>query len=350
MHGGRIIELAQKSNKSVNEFIDFSASINPFGLDRGLILLLEKSISLLEHYPNRNYSVIKDLLAKKHFIKKENIYLGNGANSIIYRFLQSFDKKLNICIPVPSFETYNLAAKAVSSGIFYYHMPDMMISSDIFDILSDSIDVLILANPNNPTGFLIDEELLGQILKYCAKKNIFILIDECFLEFVKNGEAFSQSKNLLNYNNIAVLRSLTKIYAFPGLRFGYLLINNEKLHKKMNILTPEWEINSLALEAAKYSLEQNIDMVVDKIQIEKALLEAGLSSLGIHVYPSCANFLLCKYKRSIVDELFKSGIIVRDCSDFIDLDNRYFRVAVKKRDENKKLYFAIKSKVDKCQS
>ena len=96
MHGGRIIELAQKSNKSVNEFIDFSASINPFGLDRGLILLLEKSISLLEHYPNRNYSVIKELLAKKHFIKKENIYLGNGANSIIYRFIHSFDKKLNI--------------------------------------------------------------------------------------------------------------------------------------------------------------------------------------------------------------------------------------------------------------
>lgn len=347
MHGGRLIELAQKSNKSVESFIDFSASINPFGLDKGLITLLEKSIYLLEHYPNTDYSVIKNLLAKKHSVKSENIYLGNGANSIIYRFLQAFDKKINICIPVPSFETYNLAAKAISEGIFYYYMPDMMISSDIFDILSDSIDVLLLANPNNPTGFLINKELLGQIIKYCVKKNIFILIDECFLEFVKNGETFSQSKNLRNYSNIAILRSLTKFYAFPGLRFGYLLINNKKLHKRLDLLTPEWEINTLALEAAKYSLEQNMDTITDKIQTEKTLLEADLRSLGIYVYPSCTNFLLCRYNRSIVDELLKSGIIVRDCSDFIGLDYRYFRVAVKTRSENKRLYLAIKAEVGK---
>ena len=90
MHGGRITEFAQSSGKSIDSFIDFSASINPYGLDSGLISVLKESIPLIEHYPNMDYSIIKKALAKKHSLNTSNVYLGNGANSIIYRFLQSF--------------------------------------------------------------------------------------------------------------------------------------------------------------------------------------------------------------------------------------------------------------------
>lgn len=346
MHGGKILEFAFKNHRPVEYFTDFSASINPFGSDKGLKKFLENSISLIEHYPNEDYSEIKKLISQRHNVSIDNIYIGNGANSIIFRFFQAFKKILNICIPVPSFESYRLGAEAIFSNIIYYHMPNMKITGSIFEILSNNIDVLILTNPNNPTGLLIAPELLNEIIEYCNAKDIFILLDECFLDFVENGKEYSQIKKISGYRNIAVLRSLTKLYAFPGLRFGYLLLNNDKVKTMLEKLTPSWEINTLALEAAKYSLRQNMDKVISEILKEKSVLEDKLNTLGIIVYPSAANFLFCKYKKNLSQSLMQKGIIVRDCSDFIDLNNKYFRVAVKTNIENEKLVNTIKSLIE----
>lgn len=341
MHGGRLLEYSKKGES----FIDFSASINPYGLDKKLEEILKDSISLLIHYPSENFDEIKTLISQKHSVNKSNIYLGNGANSIIFRFFQIFGNGTNICIPVPSFESYRLAAESVNANILYYNMPDFKIKEDVFDILSDNIDILVLTNPNNPTGFMVEDSLLYRILKYCKSKNIFVLLDECFIEFVKDGEVHSQISNLTYFDNIAILRSLTKLYAFPGLRFGYLLTENTKIIENLGKLTPSWEINTLAIEAAKYSLLQNMKPIIDIIQEEKSILEMNLKSIGINVFPSQANFLLCKYCKNISRELLKKGIIVRDCSDFVGLDDTYFRVAVRTKEENMILFEAIKKLV-----
>lgn len=337
MHGGRFLEYA----KTGKRFIDFSASINPYGLDSNLKKILTDSISLLEHYPNGDYSEINDIISKKHNVNSDDIYLGNGANSIIFRLFQTFKKGINICIPVPSFESYRLAAESVDANLIYYNMPNLHIYEDIFDILSENIDILVLTNPNNPTGFIVEDELLHKIITYCKQKDIFVLIDECFLEFVENGENYSMCDKLSTFENIAILRSLTKLYAFPGLRFGYLLTHNDMIMKQLKKLTPSWEINTLALEAAKYSLTQNMDSVIKSIQKEKAVLAHKLDDLGIFTFNSMANFLFCKYKKNLSKELLTYGIIVRDCSDFIGLDNTYFRVAVKTEAENKILVDTI---------
>lgn len=341
MHGGRILEYS----KDGKNLIDFSASINPYGLDNNLKEILKESISLLVHYPNENFDEIKALISQKHGVDKYSIYIGNGANSIIFRLFQTFGKGINICIPVPSFESYRLAAESVDGNIIYYNMPNFKIKEDIFDILSDDIDVLVLTNPNNPTGFMVDDSLLCRIIGHCRSRNIFVLLDECFLEFLVDGEKSSQIKNLLAFNNIAMLRSLTKLYAFPGLRFGYLITNNSHIIRKLEKLTPSWDINTLALVAAKYSLSQNMVNVIDGIQEEKSILEINLRSIGITVFPSLANFILCKYNKNLSDDLLKEGIIVRDCSDFIGLDNTYFRVGVRTKAENLILFEAIKKLV-----
>ena len=116
MHGGRFLEYAKTGKK----FIDFSASINPYGLDSNLKKILTDSISTLEHYPNGDYSEINDIISKKHNVDSGNIYLGNGANSIIFRLFQTFKNSINICIPVPSFESYRLAAESVDANLIYY--------------------------------------------------------------------------------------------------------------------------------------------------------------------------------------------------------------------------------------
>jgi len=338
MHGGRFLEFS----KDGSDYIDFSASINPYGLDSVLKDILKESIPLLEHYPNENYSEIKFLISQKHGIKDDNIYLGNGANSIIFRLFQLFGRNINICFPVPSFESYRLAAESTNSKIIYYNMPNLKVDYDILDILSDNINILVLANPNNPTGFIVGEDLLQKILAHCKSKNIFVLLDECFLEFVERGENHSQIKNLYNFDNIAILRSLTKLYAFPGLRFGYLISNNSNIVKELEKLTPSWDINTLAIEAAKYSLKQNMEAVAADIQKEKITLESNLKSIGVSVFPSEANFLLCKYKKNLSKDLLKEKIIVRDCSDFIGLDDTYFRVAVRTYRDNIILFETIK--------
>ena len=161
--------------------------------------ILKESIDILEHYPNQDYTEIKSLIAKKHNISEDSIYLGNGANSIIFRLFQTFGKKANICIPVPSFESYRLAAEAVSGSITYYNMVNLKIRTSIFDTLSETTDILVLTNPNNPTGYLIEDDLLQTLLKFCEAKNIFVLLDECFLEFVENGDKYSQISMLSKY-------------------------------------------------------------------------------------------------------------------------------------------------------
>lgn len=338
MHGGRLLEFAKTGKK----YIDFSASINPYGLDPELKKVLKEYIDILEYYPNQDYTEIKALIGKKYNVSEENIYLGNGANSIIFRLFQAFDKKANICIPVPSFESYRMAAEAVSGDIIYYNMENLKISKSIFDTLSDNTDILVLTNPNNPTGYLIEDDLLQALLKFCEAKKIFVLLDECFLEFVENGDKYSQISMLSKYKNIAVLRSLTKLFAFPGLRFGYLLTENKDLIRELNRLTPAWDINTLALEAAKFSLKQDMSRVILKIQNEKSILENKLNSIGIEIFPSKANFLLCRYKNNLSRDLLESGIIVRDCSDFIGMNDTYFRVAVKTNSENKILVDTIR--------
>ncbi len=343
MHGGRLLEFS----KSGKKYIDFSASINPYGIDPNLKDILKESIDILVHYPNQDYSEIKALISRKHDVIEESIYLGNGANSIIFRLFSTFDKELNICIPTPSFETYRLAAESVSADIVYYDMNGFKITDRIFDILSDNIDVLVLTNPNNPTGYLIEEELLQRLLEYCKAENIFVLLDECFLEFVLDGERYSQISNLSKYTNLAILRSLTKLYAFPGLRFGYLLTENKKIIENLNKLTPSWDINTLALEAAKFSLTQDMSQVVLKIQKEKSILLKNLKSFGIEVFDSKANFLLCRYKKNLSNALLNQGVIVRDCSDYRGMDDTYFRVAVRTNSDNMILFENIKELIER---
>ena len=343
MHGGRLLEFS----KSGKKYIDFSASINPYGIDPNLKDILKESIDILVHYPNQDYSEIKALISRKHDVSEESIYLGNGANSIIFRLFSIFDKEFNICIPTPSFETYRLAAESVSANIVYYDMNRFKITNEIFDILSDNIDVLVLTNPNNPTGYLIEEELLQRLLEYCKAENIFVLLDECFLEFVLDGEKFSQISNLSKYTNLAILRSLTKLYAFPGLRFGYLLTENKKIMEDLNKLTPSWDINTLALEAAKFSLTQDMSQVILKIQKEKSILLKNLKSVGIEVFDSKANFLLCRYKKNLSNALLNQGVIVRDCSDYRGMDDTYFRVAVRTNSDNMILFENIKELIER---
>lgn len=343
MHGGRLLEFS----KSGKKYIDFSASINPYGIDPNLKDILKESIDILVHYPNQDYSEIKALISRKHDVSEESIYLGNGANSILFRLFSIFDKELNICIPTPSFETYRLAAESVSANIVYYDMNGFKITNEIFDILSDNIDVLVLTNPNNPTGYLIEEELLQRLLEYCKAENIFVLLDECFLEFVLDGEKYSQISNLSKYTNLAILRSLTKLYAFPGLRFGYLLTENKKIIENLKKLTPSWDINTLALEAAKFSLTQDMSQVVLKIQKEKSILLNNLKSVGIEVFDSKANFLLCRYKKNLSNALLNQGVIVRDCSDYRGMDDTYFRVAVRTNSDNMILFENIKELIER---
>jgi len=343
MHGGRLLEYA----KNGKHYIDFSASINPYGLDPNLKVILKESIDILQHYPSQNYDEIKSLISKKHGVEDYSIYLGNGANSIIFRLFQTFDKNLKICIPVPSFESYRLAAESVSADIVYYDMNGFKITDEIFDILSDNIDILILTNPNNPTGYLIEEDLLQRLIEYCNAKKIFVLLDECFLEFVEDGEKYSHISNLSKYANLAILRSLTKLYAFPGLRFGYLMTENKKIIENLNKLTPSWDINTLALEAANFSLKQDMSNIVLKILNEKSVLLNNLKSIGIDVFDSKANFLLCHYKKNLTLDLLDQGIIVRDCSDFRGMDNTYFRVSVKTNSENMILFENIKKLIER---
>jgi len=198
--------------------------------------------------------------------------------------------------------------------------------------------MVFICNPNNPTGWLIDNE---EILKVASfyEKTIF-LIDEAFIDFVPD-------KTLLRYSissNIIVLRSLTKFYGLAGLRFGYAVASSEVIEKIKNYRQP-WSINSLAQWIAEEIIrdEDFKKQSYEFFKKEKDFFEYSLNKLKLKYFPSVANFYLIEIlEKGLFQYMLERGILVRECSDFYGVNENFIRVSVKNRAENETFFNELK--------
>ncbi len=211
--------------------------------------------------------------------------------------------------------------------------------------------MIFLCNPNNPTGVVISKEEILELLDYCKMTKTIVAIDEAFIDFVQNGEDLSLVQETGSNKNLLVLRSLTKFYAIPGLRLGYLA-GHKNLIKKLHLFQNPWNVNTFAQIVIKEILEDKyyFKKTQEFILNEKVYLFNNISKIdGIKTYYPNANFLLCKLENTKIknvgeldERLKEEGILIRGCENFRGLNDKYFRVAVKKRSENNKLINALK--------
>lgn len=196
-----------------------------------------------------------------------------------------------------------------------------------------------LCNPNNPTGITIPQDLLEEILETCAMQGIFMVVDECFLDFVKDPEKHTLKGKLEKYPGLFILKAFTKRYAIPGVRLGYGFCSDGEVLDRMEAVTQPWNVSTMAQQAGMAALKESeyVEAGRQIIFRESAWMKEKMRQLGLTVYPSEANYIFFYGPEELFERCVAKGILIRDCSNYPGLKKGYYRVAVKLHEQNEKL-------------
>ncbi len=252
-------------------------------------------------------------------------------------------------MPAPTFSEYEEAALSIDSEIKYHILKeenDFKITEGFIEDINDEIDMIFICNPNNPTGVLTKWNLIEQIVIKAKKHNAVVVIDESFLDFVKEESEFNSKHLLEKYDNLIIIKSLTKFFAIPGIRVGYGICLNNKVKEMINKVSVPWSINIVASEGVCQGFREidYINETIDYVEKERIYLEENLRKIeNIKVFSPTVNFIMLKVLNNInlKEELLKKSILIRSCDNYKGLNKKYFRVAVRTREENEKLIEAI---------
>lgn len=325
--------------------IDFSVNINPLGVPEPVRAALHSAVDCCDRYPDIRAEQLAQEVARMTGTDRERLLFGNGASELFVAIVHAVRPK-KILIPVPSFYGYERAAAAADAETVFYEMREdsnFALDSGIQNVLPMGIDLLFLANPNNPVGNRMDETLLTNIAEVCRERHITVVLDECFLEFTGQEERLSFRKRLDEFPNVLVVRAFTKLFAIPGVRLGYLICGDRALRGRVERQLPEWNLSVFAQAAGLAACRETgyRERTVRFVRTEREYLAGELSRRGIGVYPSAANFLLLHTDLPLYELLLKQEILIRDCANYRGLKNGYFRIAVKTHQENELLVNAI---------
>lgn len=344
-HGGNVEELKREYQLD-QELIDFSANVNPNGISPKAKKMIQSNLEVISSYPDTEYVQLKQSIVQYSGAAFEDILLGNGSTELISNFIHYVSPK-NALIIGPTYSEYEREVKLNGGNYQYYALKesrDFCIDVEEFlTILNSSIDLIILCNPNNPTGTSLNQGVLRQILQICQKHNIFMMIDETYIEFATNSTSLSAIPLTKEFSNLFVIRGISKFFASPGLRFGYGICSHKGVKNELKEKQDPWNINSIANIAVPAMLS-DIDYIENTqkmIQKQRQFIVDTLSSwASLKIYETNANFILCKIindkisSKEIFEALLKKGLLIRDCSSFPFLDSTYIRFCFMKEEQN----------------
>lgn len=320
--------------------IDFSSNVNPLGPPRGVKEALTRAIEDLHHYPDIDAAELKAAISKYAGAGPENITLGNGSTELIKNFCELFVSGGNVVVPIPTFSEYEYFARLYGAELRCVPLD----IKKIIDAIDKDTGAVFLCNPNNPTGTLFDEGEVEAVIEASRNASALVLLDEAYIEF-SEGESFASRAR--EFENLLVLRSLTKFFSLAGLRIGYAVATKD-LIDGMELARVPWNVNTPAQAAGVESLKDTkfIETSIEFIKKEREFLFSELSGF-LKVEKSHANFFLIDLEgkiksRELKEKLLKKGILIRDCSTFSGLDDNFIRVCIRRHDENLKLIEELK--------
>lgn len=344
VHGG---DIYTKIKTNTELIIDFSANINPFGMPDSVKSAIIDNIENYSNYPDPLCRELRGALAIHENINSSNIICGNGAADIIFKITLALKPKRALLIG-PTFAEYEEAINLVDCEINYYSLKEetnFSIEGDILDYINSDLDIMFICNPNNPTGIAMKKVDIFNVLEKCKKNNVILVVDECFIDFLIDEEEYSLSSYISQYNNLIILKAFTKIYAMAGIRLGYMMSSNMDIVNKINNIGQPWSVSTVASKCVVAALKE-VDYVKktkEYIKENREYLIRELNSLSYKVFESETNFILFKTKDiDIKDKLEEFGILIRSCSNYRNLNEEYFRIAVKSEKDNKYLINCLK--------
>lgn len=360
-HGSDLEKIEKVYNIKPCDVTSFAANVNPLGISYKLKTTLSDRIDAITSYPDRDYTALRTSISNYVHLDKENIIVGNGSTELISLFIQITAPKKALLI-TPTYSEYERELALQGGTLDYFPLlEDEQFALDVAkleSVLTKNYDLLIICNPNNPTSSAIPTDTMRQILTCCksaakliadskgSEHELYVIVDETYVEFAPEIEQVTSVPLVKEFDNLVVLRGVSKFFAAPGLRLGYALTSSKKLLTEINERKNPWTINTLAAIAGEimFSDEEYINKTKAYISSERTRVCAALrQNPNLKVYEPVANFVLVRILKPTVTaaDLFEAciqkGLMIRDCVTFQGLDESYFRICFMSKEKNDEL-------------
>lgn len=339
-HGGNVQRAAREEGIAPDRILDFSANINPMGLPpRAAERLGRDAVDSRTWacYPDPELTELRAAISDYVDVEPGCIAIGGGADSLIHATVRALAPRRCV-IPIPAFCEYERACRAFGCE----PIPIALDSS----IRMSAGDLIVLNNPHNPTGACASRASMLDRVRMARDSGATVLVDEAFIDYAPDA---SVTRNAAAQESVVAIRSLTKFFGCPGLRVGYAAASLQTI-ASVRAQLPPWPVTTLASNALADALRDRDYRVqtLSQNERERSAMSKAFQSLGCHVPPSAANFLLVRMPSGISASatyrrlLREYAILVRQCDGFVGIEaDRYLRIAVRSETENEQLIDAF---------
>lgn len=341
IHGGNVYQY--------KEAADFSANINFRGMPQSVREAAHAAIDQSVHYPEPNCSSLRGVLAGREHVPETAVICGNGAAELMFALAMAKRPKKAV-LAQPCFFEYEQALTAV--GCALVHVPlkredGFRPGADFASQIPDDAELVILGNPNNPTGQCIPRPVLEQVLAACHRIGCMLMIDESFFDFLiseDQAQTLGCAGLAGSDPSVFVLKSFTKMYAMPGIRFGYAICADTTLLEQMREGMQPWNVSLPAQAAARAAAAEEAfaKETAKQTAVNRRRMLEELRAFGVTVYDSVTNYLLFEGPEDLQARCLAHGYLIRDCSNFRTLSKGFYRICIRSRQENEELLTVLK--------
>lgn len=358
IHGGDLDLISRLYNIPKNEIIDFGGNVNPLGLPASAASAVKEHTDLLSAYPDVDYVELRSAISEYADIPAEYLMVGNGSTELISLFIKAIAPKKAVIVS-PAYSEYKKEIELIGGTTELFPLKEsdnyILDTKAIKNALDESVDMLVICNPNNPTGTYVDNAQAIELLEHCRQKGIYIMIDETYVEFAEPELKVSSMPLVADYDNLCVIRSTSKFFACPGLRLGYGATSSQHIKEYVLAHKDPWSVNVFAELCGSVMFRDKafIDKARSFIFSERKRILNELSNFkNLKVYKTQSNFFLVKLIRDnitsaeVFEKLIKQKMLVRDAADFPYLNGHYIRFCIQTKENNDKLLKALKEIIE----
>ena len=321
--------------------LDFSSNCNPFGTPIGVKRAAAAALERVCHYPDVTCDALRRALEREEQVPREQIICGNGAADLIFGLVLARKPKKALLL-APGFAEYEQALDSVDCEKKYYYLKEeqnFVPEEGVLEAITEDLDMMFFCNPNNPTGTLCRLSYVKKIAEKCRDCGVFLVLDECFNDFIENPQDYTLKPFLGDYPHVFLLKAFTKKYAMAGLRLGYGLCASEETLEAVKQVMQPWNVSVIAQEAGVAALQEKeyAETTIKMLRQEREFLLGHFRKLPLKLYDSRANYIFFRGPEDLGANCLARGIYLRDCSNYEGLSRGYYRAAVRTRQENQQL-------------
>lgn len=357
-HGSDIEQIEKYYGIPKESIVRFGANVNPLGLSESVRTELARHLDLITAYPDREYKDLRRVIAAYCGTDPDYVVTGNGSTELISLLISQRNAKHALVVG-PTYSEYERELSLTGGRITKYFLnesqnfrPDL---KDLECALTDDVDFLILCNPNNPTSSAFTLEELRMLAVQCQKRGIFIMIDETYVEFAPDIKKLTAIPLVSDFDNLMIIRGVSKFFAAPGLRLGYGITSNRAFLKNLKKHQNPWSLNSLGAYAGELMLKDTdyIRQTRKLILSERDRCMDRLKKFRyVKPYPAYGNFILIRLLKEgltsfdVFEHAIKQGMMIRDCSSFDGLPGEYVRFCIMNPPDNTRLLDCLAELLD----